>query len=492
MAQRVFFTTSEVYPFSKTGGLGDVMGALPLAMQKNGFLSAVISPFYGRISTSNFEIKLVVADLPVGYPWAPITVDVYKADYYGVPLYFLRRAEYFDRRHYYNNNKGDYFDNAERFIFFCRACMSLMEYLGEPPLVVHAHDWQTSLLPAYLHFARRDNPFWAETGTVCTIHNLAFQGRFSSRLFTSCGLPDEAWHMDGVEFYGDMNMLKAGIAYADAVTTVSPGYAREILTEKFGCGLDGILRKREADLYGILNGAAYDVWDPANDAFLSSTYDAANFSGKEECKLDLMKELGLDPALAQRPILGFVGRFRGQKGIDLLIDIIPELMKLNVGVVALGEGSAVREDSMLELMQAYPGRVHTIVGYTEDLAHRIQAGTDIFLMPSRYEPCGLTQMYALRYGTPPVATLVGGLRDTIVPWPDPQATGFVFSGSTPEAFLDAVRQAVYVWGHDPEGWNMLIRRAMSQAFTWDSSCTQYQDVYNRIRRRLVSSMPNGY
>lgn len=487
MAQRVFFTTSEVYPFSKSGGLGDVMGALPLAMQRSGVPSAVISPFYGRISTSNFQIRLTISDLPVGYPWGPVTADVYEADYHGLPLYFIHRGEYFDRRYYYNDHKGDYFDNAERFIFFCRACVSLMERLGEPPLVVHAHDWQTSLLPAYLHFARRDNPFWAQTGTVCTIHNLAFQGRFSSRLFLSSGLPPEAWSMDGVEFFGDINMLKAGIAYADAVTTVSPGYAREILTEKFGCGLDGILRQREADLYGILNGADYDVWNPAEDHFLSCKYSADDFSGKEECKLHLIEELGLDPSLAERPILGFVGRFRGQKGIDLLVNIIPRLMELNVGVVALGEGNISHEARMMDLMETYRGRVSAVIGYTEDLAHRMQAGSDIFLMPSRYEPCGLTQMYALRYGTPPVATAVGGLRDTIVPWPDKDATGFVFSESSPEAFFHAIRQAVYLWENDPEAWNGMISRAMRQAFTWEKSCVQYSDIYNRIRRRLLPS-----
>lgn len=485
MAQRVFFTTSEVYPFSKSGGLGDVMGSLPLAMQRSGIPSAVISPFYGRISTSHFQIRLTISDLPVGYPWAPITADVYEADYYGLPLYFIHRGEYYDRRFYYNDHKGDYFDNAERFIFFCRACISLMERLGEPPLVVHAHDWQTALLPAYLHFARRDNPFWEHTGTICTIHNLAFQGRFSSRLFAGSGLPAETWHMDGVEHYGDMNMLKAGIAYADAITTVSPGYAREILTETFGCGLDGVLRKRERDLYGILNGADYEVWNPANDDFLSCHYDAADSSGKEECKLSLIEELGLDLALAERPLLGFIGRFRGQKGVDLLIDIMPELMKMNVGVVALGEGNIVHEARMMDLMESYRGRLCSVIGYTEPLAHQMQAGSDIFLMPSRYEPCGLTQMYALRYGTPPVATSVGGLRDTIVPWPEERATGFVFAQSTPESFLAAIRQAVHVWESDPAAWKAMVQRAMSEAFTWEGACGRYKDIYDRIRRGLL-------
>lgn len=484
MNQRVFFATSEVYPFSKSGGLGDVMGALPLAMQAAGQPVAVISPFYGRISTGNYRIRLTISDLPVGYPWGPITADVYETDYQGVPMYFIDRAEYFDRRFYYNDHRGDYFDNAERFIFFCRAAISLMERLGDPPAIVHAHDWQTALLPAYIHFLRRSNPFWANTGTLCTIHNLAFQGRFSSRLFESCGLPAEAWSMGGVEYFGDVNMLKGGIAYADAVTTVSPSYAREILTEKYGCGLDGILRHRELHLYGILNGADYQVWNPGDDPYLPCRYTVEDVSGKAKCKKKLIEELGLDPKLRTRPILGFIGRMRGQKGIDLLNAIIPDLMELDVGVVVLGEGNPVHEGRITDLMGRYRGRVAAVIGYTEDLAHRMQAASDIFLMPSRYEPCGLTQMYALRYGTPPVAKAAGGLRDTIIPWPAADATGFIFTESDPVDFLVAVREAVALWTESPDAWSAMMRRAMNQAFTWDKSCREYIEVYRKVRLRL--------
>lgn len=484
MPSRIFFATSEVYPFSKSGGLGDVMGALPLAMHRCGQPTAVISPMYGRISTGNYQIRLTISDLHVGYPWDPITADVYEASYHGVQLYFISRGEYFDRRYYYNDHKGDYFDNAERFIFFCRAAIALMERLGQPPDIVHAHDWQTALLPVYIHFLRRSNPFWERTGTMFTIHNLAFQGRFSSRLYADCGLPEETWTVDGVEYYGDFNMLKGGIAYADAVTTVSPSYAREILTEKFGSGLEGILRKRELYLHGILNGADYEVWDPGKDPFLPCRYSAEDTSGKALCKNNLIAELGLDPALEKRPLLGFIGRLRGQKGIDLLNAIIPELMRLDVGVVVLGEGKVSHEAKILDLMETYRGRVAAVVGYTEDLAHRMQAGSDIFLMPSRYEPCGLTQMYALRYGTPPVATAVGGLRDTINPWPGDESTGFIFINSTPHDFFGAIQQAVNLWTTDPPAWQAMVRRAMERAFTWENSCREYLEVYRHIRLRL--------
>ncbi len=484
MPQRVFFVTSEMYPFSKSGGLGDVMGALPVAMHRHGVPSAVITPFYGRISTSNYHIRLSISDCDVGYPWDPITADVYETEYHGVPVYFINRGEFFDRRYYYNDHKGDYFDNAERFIFFCRAAIALMERLGEPPAVVHCHDWQTSMLPAYIHFLRRTHPFWASTATMLTIHNLAFQGRFSSRLFDTCGLPAEAWNMEGIEYYGDVNMLKGGIAYADAVTSVSPSYAREILTEKFGCGLDGILRKRELNLYGILNGADYEVWDPSQDQYLPAPYSASSLDGKEACKHDLIRDLGLDPRMEKRPLLGFIGRLRGQKGIDLLNEIIPALMQMDVGVIVLGEGKLEHEARVLQLMENYQGRLSAIVGYTEELAHRMQAGSDIFLMPSRYEPCGLTQMYALRYGTPPVATAVGGLRDTIIPWPAEDATGFIFTNSTPDEFLDAIKEAVTLWDTDQKAWKAMVVRAMNQAFTWERSSREYADVYRKIRLRL--------
>ncbi len=480
MEHQIIFATSEIYPFSKTGGLGDVAGALPVTLHKMGIPTAVVTPFYGRLRADGHQIRLTISDCHVGYPWGPITADVYETQLHGMPVYFIHRGEYFDRRYYYNDHKGDYFDNAERFIFFCRAVLALLRRLGKAPEVIHCQDWQTALLPAYLHYYRQWDDFWSGTSSVFTVHNLAFQGRFSSRLFTGCGLPASAWSMDGVEYFGDFNMLKSGIAYADKVTTVSPSYSREILTEKFGCGLDGILRHRERDLVGILNGADYEIWNPTDNRYISDNYSAGDLAGKKLCKLDLIKEAGLSPHLADRPLLGFIGRLRGQKGIDLLNEIVPELMKRDVGVIVLGEGHPKHEARSLELMENHHGRFCAMVGYTEDLAHRVHAGCDCFLMPSRYEPCGLTQMYALRYGTPPIATAVGGLRDTIIPWPDPESTGFTFLQSTPEEFLEAILAAITLWENNQPAWQAMVKRAMSQAFTWEKSCTQYQNVYRQI------------
>jgi starch synthase len=474
------YITSEIFPFSKTGGLADVLGALPPAVaERSGGDVEVITPLYGRLKTNDYPLRLVAPECPVGYPWQPITAEIYQASYRGVTVYFVQRDEFFDRRSYYNTYKGDYFDNCERFNFFCRAALQWLHRLGTPPDIVHANDWQTALAPTWIHFLRKHDPFWAKTKTVLSIHNLAFQGRYSSRLFTDSGLPAEAWNMDGCEYYGDFNLLKSGIAYSDMVTTVSPSYSGEILTPQFGCGLEGILQKRSGALRGILNGCDYDVWAPEADKYLPSCYSVGRMTGKMWCKRKLIREFYLSDMLEDRPILGFIGRLRTQKGIDLLIDIIPRLMKMGVGVVVLGEGDLRAEAKLLDMMEQYHGQLSVQVSYTEDLAHRIQAGCDIFLMPSRYEPCGLTQMYALRYGTPPVATAVGGLKDTIVPYPSPQATGFTFQEPDSKLFYKAVKTAVRMW-EDRYYWNAMVERAMKQAFTWEISAGHYLDLYNEM------------
>lgn len=476
---QVLFVASEMYPFSKTGGLGDVMGALPKELKRQGVDVALISPYYGRLNAGEHQLRLIYSKCRVGYPWAPITADIYTATCDDVPVYFVQRGEYFDRRSYYNTHDGDYFDNCERFIFFCRATMAWASRLDGAPAIVHAQDWQAALVPAYLHFLRPEAPYWHGTKTVLTIHNLAFQGRFASRLFWDSGLPRSAWDMEGAEFWGDFNLLKAGIAYSDIITTVSPTYAQEILYPHCGCGLEGILTRRSGHLRGILNGADYSVWDPEHDHYLPSTYGPDDLSGKAVCKRNLVTELGLDRHFLKRPILGFIGRIREQKGIDLLISILGRLMDKDVAVVVLGEGSLDDEAVLLDMMETYPGRLAVHIGYTEDMAHRIQAGADIFLMPSRYEPCGLTQMYALRFGTLPVATSVGGLRDTIVSWPDPQATGFTFGEPDADLFYRTILDALELWSR-PEEWRPMMLRAMRSDYSWEKAAKNYIDLYREL------------
>ncbi len=485
----IYFVASEIYPFSKTGGLADVLGVLPLTLYKMGYKVSVITPMYGRISTRDFSPHLMYEDLKVGYPWPDISADVFRASFHGMPVYFIDRGEYFDRRYYYCTHKGDYFDNCERFIFFCRAAMALMKKIGNPPQIVHSHDWHTALINSFIYYQKLSDPYWAETSTVFTIHNLAFQGRFSVRLFWDCGLPYEAWNPDGVEYYDSFNLLKGGIAHSDMVTTVSPSYAEEIVTPEFGCGLEGILQKKKSSMTGIINGADYSVWNPEQDKFLEANYSATSPQGKKTCKKDLIDNLCLPSEMLNRPVLGFIGRLRSQKGIDLLLEIIPTLVKRNIGIVILGEGDSEYEAQLMNLVELYPDNVSGIVGYTEEMAHKIQAGADIFLMPSRYEPCGLTQMYSLRYGTPPIATAVGGLKDTIVPYPEKNSTGFIFKNSTSQDLLKAIDQALEVFD-DKEAWMNLQLRGMKADFSWKKSAELYVKSYQKLGLGRKKSKPD--
>lgn len=479
IAPQILFVSSEMYPFSKSGGLGDVIGILPLVLKEFGFSVSVIIPFYGRLQTAEYQIRLLYENCPVAYPWPDVTADIYLADFHGVSVYFIDRPEYFDRKNYYCTYHGDYFDNCERFIFLSKACLSFARTFESTPSIVHAHDWHTSLVPAYLYYSRINDDFWKNTATVMTIHNLAFQGQYSARLFDESGLPPEAWHMNGAEYYGSFNMMKTGIAYADMITTVSPSYAQEILTPEFGSGLEGILETRVDSLQGILNGVDYSIWDPRLDQFLLYNYGPENMLGKEECKKTILYVMGFHPRFMSRPILGFIGRLRNQKGIDLLIDIIPDLMSMGLGLIVLGEGDLYVETQLGSFVEQYPGRLAVCIGYTEEKSHQIMAGTDIFVMPSRYEPCGLTQLYSLRYGTLPVVSQVGGLLDTIVAYPDQECTGFTFSPVTAQNFLGAIQEAVKVW-EDHEQWQYMQQRAMRQDFSWNRSAQKYLEVYKKV------------
>ncbi len=482
----VLFITSEVYPFSKSGGLGDVLGILPLTLANMGVSTSVITPFYGRLLTADYQIRLIYENCPVGYPWSNITADIYQSDFCGVPVYFIDRPEYFDRKNYYCTYHGDYFDNCERFIFFSRASLSWARKIGDPFSIVHAHDWHSALVPAYLYYLRRNDMFWQRTSSIMTIHNLAFQGQYSARLFWDSGLPIEAWHMNGAEHYGSFNMLKAGIAYADMITTVSPTYAEEILTSEFGCGLEGILSRKSERLKGILNGVDYNVWDPSHDKYLPCVYDQENVNKKQISKKSLLFEMGFSLQYIFRPLMGFIGRLREQKGIDLLLQIIPDLMQLDVALVILGEGDLEIETELFNLMERYPGQLSVCIGYTEDKSHQIMAGTDIFLMPSRYEPCGLTQLYSLKYGTIPIATNVGGLKDTVIPYPDPECTGFTFEKLESNIFLSTIRQAISVW-EKKDIWKKIQFRAMQQDFSWDRSARHYLRVYQESQNQYLFS-----
>jgi len=482
---RVLFVTAEVTPFARTGGLGDMTGALPQVLAALGHDVRLVMPLYQTVRDRAFPLTEVVADLAVplvtGYRTARVWQGVFpgQAGSRSVPVYFIEQDDYFARPGLYGDNNGDYPDNAFRFIFFCRAALSVAERLTWFPQVFHCHDWHTALIPAYLRFLPGLDARLSAAASLFTIHNLAYQGWFPAWVFGVTGLPLSLFQIAGVEFFGGMNFLKAGLYYADQLSTVSPTYAEEICTPEFGFGLDGVLRERREALTGILNGADYQAWNPATDPALAAPYSATDLAGKAVCKSALLRTYRMPEDLAT-PLVGLISRFVDQKGIDLIADAIDRLLPLGLRLVVLGSGEARYEQRFAELGRARPDQIGVRVGFDDTLAHQIQAGCDCLLMPSRYEPCGLTQLYSLRYGTIPIVRATGGLRDTVVPF-DPtsgQGTGFVFQEPSAEALVAAVRAALEVFA-DREVWRRLRQNAMIQDFSWDKSAARYRDLYRR-------------
>ena len=478
----VLFLSSEVAPYAKTGGLADVAGSLPGALRRLGVNVSIGLPLYRSVKEGSFQRQLVLKGLPVPLGEQTLVGSVRATETEeGVPVYFFEREDLFDRPSLYRTAEGDYYDNFERFAFFSRAALLFLKAAGMPFDLIHCHDWQTGLIPAYLSTLLRTDRFFSSTATVFTIHNIGYQGLFPREKLPVAGLPPETYHPEGIEYWGAISLLKAGIVYSNAVTTVSPTYSREIQTSEFGLGMEGILKSRAAVLHGILNGADYSVWDPVIDPHIVSNYDSDHLSDKTVNKAALLKETGLETALLERPVLGITSRLSHQKGCDLLVPILDELARMNVGLVILGEGEERYERPLREAAEAYRGKVSVTIGFDEVLAHRIMAGVDVFLVPSLYEPCGLTQMYALKYGTVPVVRATGGLEDTIEDF-DPQTktgNGFKFAPYEPNAFLSAIRRAVDLWT-DQESWANLMRKGMAADFSWTRSAERYLELYQSL------------
>ncbi len=472
---KVVYVSPEAMPFAKTGGLADVAGALPCALAGLGVEISVFLPLYTEIRKRGFHPgptgvrpSLRVGDRVVNGAVARTELPDCK-----VSWYFVDCLELYARDELY----GDYHDNSERFIFFCRAVLDSLPKLGIRPDVIHVNDWQTALIPVY---ARAIHPTPAKT--VITVHNISYQGIFPERHFPFTGLDWSLFNWKKLEFYGKVNFLKGGIVFADAVTTVSERYAEEIQTPEFGCGLEGVLRERRASVAGILNGADYASWSPPTDLQLPANYSAEDMSGKRACREELRKEFGL-PA-TDGPLLGTVGRLVPQKGFDILSEAWPEIAREGAQLVVLGTGLPELEEAASGLAASDPEHVGVRVGFDERLAHLITAGSDIFLMPSRFEPCGLNQMYALRYGTVPVVRRTGGLADTITDYgpsaPEKgKANGFVFDDAEPQALLGAVKRAIALW-RDRPAWAKLVARAMSQDWGWERSASKYLDLYESL------------
>lgn len=493
---RVLFVSAEVTPFARTGGLGDVNGALPPVLAAQGHDVRVVMPLYQTIRDRGWPLTQTLADLSVPLAFGVRQAQVWQTALNGqrreepeAPVYFIEQDEYFARPGLYGTESGDYPDNAFRFIFFCRAALALAERLQWFPHIFHCHDWHTGLIPAYVRFLPGLDSRISTANSVFTIHNLAYQGWFPAWAFGLTGLPWSLFQPTGVEFLGFMNCMKAGISYADQLSAVSPSYAEEICTPELGFGLDGVLRQRREVLTGILNGADYHVWNPETDAALQAHYNATDLTGKDTCKIALLREYGLPEELSV-PLLGMVSRLVDQKGVDLVVSALERLLTMNIRVAILGAGEPRYEQQLTAFAQRYPERLGVRLAFDEPLSHRIQAGSDCFLMPSRYEPCGLTQLYSLRYGTIPIVRATGGLRDTVQPF-DPATgagTGFVFTEPSAEALLEAVRAAVEAF-HDKQSWRQLQRNAMAQDFSWDRSARQYVALYHQAARdRLGGSV----
>jgi len=472
MRPKVLMVGSEVTPFAKTGGLADVLGALPIALAERGTEVAVLMPRYAFIPLD--DLQPVYEHFPLVLGDTYIDARILSRTERNVRYYFLEAPGLFGRTGLYSEGGQDYPDNFRRFAALSLAGCEAIRRLFRAD-ILHCHDWQTGLAPYYLRQRYHSDPNFYGVKSVFTIHNLAYQGIFGKEILPEIGLPPSAFAMDGVEFYGKVSYLKTGIVASDTVTTVSPTYAAEIQRPADGWGLDGLLRARQQDLHGILNGADYSVWDPATDPYLQSHFSAKNIDGKAACKRELLESVGLDAnGLAETPVIGIVARLSDQKGFDLIAAAADELMREDVALVVLGSGEQRFVDLFYYLVERYPGRVAFRNGYDEALAHRIEAGSDLFLMPSLYEPCGLNQIYSLRYGTVPVVRAVGGLDDTVSP-----ETGFKFAGYTHWEMLQAIREALQAY-RNKRNWKKRMIAGMSMDYSWSASASRYLELYQSL------------
>jgi starch synthase len=476
---RVIFASSEVVPYSKTGGLGDVAGALPKALRRIGCQISVITPRYIGLSHHHGDVintsssHLIFDNLRVPFAGGVKTASVWQDHMDDVPIYFIDQAEYFGRGYIYG--AGDF--DAERFAFFSRAVIELAKRLGPPPEIIHCHDWQTGFIPAYLKSVYGEDPFFKQTATLFTIHNLGYQGLFNPSLLPHLGFGFDVYEY-GMEFYGSASALKAGLYFATALSTVSRKYAEEIQTPEFGHRLDGLLRWRRNDLLGILNGVDYNEWNPVIDPYIAAHYSLENLAGKLECKRDLLRRYHL-PEDLERPVIAVISRLTVQKGMDLIAQAIWRMLETGAYFVLLGSGGRSYEDFFQHVRDTRPQQVGVYFGYSNELAHQIEAGADLFLMPSAYEPCGLSQIYSLKYGTVPLVRGVGGLDDTIMNFEPTtgKGNGFKFYQYSSDQLMEKFYEALMVY-YDRQAWRQLQRNGMLEDHSWERAAHKYLEAYH--------------
>jgi starch synthase len=481
----IVFSASECVPFAKTGGLADVVGALPPELVKLGHQVTVYLPLYAGVKKHlEGEWKYALQSITIPFEYYNRFVGIVEAGQRGgVQYYFIDCPDLFDREGLYGTRTGDYPNNWERFGLYCRAVLEATKLLGVPD-IFHVHDWQAALIPVYLRTVYANDPLLGRAGSVLTIHNAGYQGWFPPATTAHLLFPWDIFTKDRVEHYDTFNFLKGGMVYADILTTVSRKYALEIQTPEFGEKLDATLRSRSADLRGILNGVDYAQWDPATDGNLAAHYAPADLSGKKDCRADLLHAFGLEHIADTTPVLGIISRFATQKGFDFVEQIAGKLSERNVALVVLGTGEPYYEKFFRDWAYWHKTNVAVQIRYDDAMAHKIEAGADIFLMPSRYEPCGLNQIYSLKYGTVPVVRATGGLDDTIQEWnpADQTGTGFKFEGLNPLMLLEAIDRALAAF-QDKPAWQQLMRNGMERNYSWQAPAKEYAEVYAEVARR---------
>ena len=482
----IAFVASECVPFSKTGGLADVVGALPRALAASGHQVSVYLPRYRQTKLTNPQtvVRSITVPFDDRYRFCSVVTE---GNHSGIEFYFVDYPPYFDRDALYGTPSGDYPDNAERFALFSRGVLEASKILGVPN-IFHCHDWQSALVPVLLRTQYVEDPAFREVGTVFTIHNMGYQGLFPPDILPLLMLPWDLFTITRMEFFGNVNFLKGALVESDYVTTVSRKYSQEIQTTEYGFGLEGVLRDRAATVTGILNGVDYDEWSPQKDKFIAAKYSPQDLSGKARCKLDLLEAFGVSGADPRLPVIGIVSRFAAQKGFDLISQIADRLAREEMIVVALGAGDKQYEEMFQRLHKQFPQKIAVKVAYDNAIAHKIEAGSDMFLMPSKYEPCGLNQIYSLKYGTVPIVRATGGLDDTIEPWDarTGKGTGFKFTEYKGEALLLTIREALRAF-RDQSSWQTLMRNGMNKDFSWNASAKEYARVYDRVRLMRAGS-----
>ena len=484
---KILLVSPEVLPFAKTGGLADVTGALPKELEKLGVEVKVMMPRYKTINEDNFKIEKIDmnVNVPIGAEAKSGNLSKGRTGR-NVDVFFIGNEEYFDRDGLYGDISGDYKDNLQRFTFFCRGCLEALKLIDWKPDIIHCHDWQSGLVPAYLKTIYRNDPFYRDINTVFTIHNLAYQGNYPPDMYYITGLSWEEFVFEKIEYYGKFSLIKAGIVYSDFITTVSETYSKEIQTKDFGCGLEGVLEWRAKDLYGIINGIDYTIWNPEIDGLIEKQYSLKTVEDKVINKEKLLELSGL-PVIENRrvPLIGMISRLAEQKGFDLIEGCIEDLMALDIQFIILGTGEEKYHNLLNSMNQKFPEKIAIHLKFDEGLAHLIYAGSDMFVMPSKYEPCGLGQLIAMKYGTVPIVHKTGGLADTVKEFSlnSKIGNGFVFEVYLPNELISTLKRALNLY-NDSKSWKILTSNCMKSDFSWKESAKKYLELFKKLKSEI--------